>query len=30
MGRRAALAGEPAAAAMIGDIYIRHGDLPPN
>jgi TPR repeat protein len=28
--RRAALAGEPVAAAMVGDIYARHGDLPPN
>jgi TPR repeat protein len=28
--RRAALAGEPAAAAMVGDIYVCHGDLPPN
>ena len=28
--RRAALAGEPQAAAIIGDLYARHGDMPPN
>jgi uncharacterized protein len=28
--RRAALAGEAAAAAMVGDLYARHGELPPN
>jgi TPR repeat protein len=28
--RRSALAGEPGAAAMVGDLYVRHGDLPPN
>ena len=28
--RRAALAGEPIAAAMVGDIYAHNGDLPPN
>jgi uncharacterized protein len=28
--RRAGLAGEPQAAAMIGDLYACHGELPPN
>jgi hypothetical protein len=28
--RRAALAGEPAAAAMVGELYARPGALPPN
>jgi uncharacterized protein len=28
--RRAALAGESTAAAIIGDLYVRPGDVPPN
>src|SRR6202043_1330064 len=28
--RRAALAGDPDAAALVGDLYIRNGRLPPN
>ena len=28
--RRAALAGDPEAAALVGDLYARGGDLPPN
>ncbi len=28
--RRAALAGEPQAAALVGDLYARSGDVPPN
>jgi uncharacterized protein len=28
--RRAALAGDPQAAALVGDLYVRNGPLPPN